>query len=114
MRVFYLKKDHMAALLQEMVNTSEAEPVLVVETEPGYWNRGHYYEGTKSYIDPTKVWGLPVGTKLYTAPQPTRLSDDRILSIGKRFLDRGYYPFEGLQPWVYSFARAIEREILGE
>ena len=68
MRVFYLKKDHMAALLQEMVNTSEAEPVLVVETEPGYWNRGHYCEGTKSYIDPTKVWGLPVGTKLYTAP----------------------------------------------
>ena len=47
------------------------------------------------------------------APQPTRLSDDRILSIGKRFLDRGYYPFEGLQPWVYSFARAIEREIFG-
>ena len=33
MRVFYLKKDHMAALLQEMVNTSEAESVLVVATK---------------------------------------------------------------------------------
>ena len=75
MRVFYLKKDHMAALLQEMVNTSEAEPVLVVETEPGYWNRGHYCEGTKSYIDPTKVWGLPVGTKLYTAPPAPSVPD---------------------------------------
>ena len=57
-----------AGVLQELVDAPEAEPVLVVETEPGYWNRGHYCEGTKSYIDPTKVWGLPVGTKLYTAP----------------------------------------------
>jgi len=47
------------------------------------------------------------------APPPPKLSDERILSIGKKFLDRGEYPFEGLQPWVYSFARAIEREILG-
>ena len=47
------------------------------------------------------------------APPPQMLSDERILSIGKKFLDRGEYPFEGLQPWVYSFARAIEREILG-
>lgn len=57
-----------ADLLQELVEAPEPEPVLVVETEPGYWTRGHYCEGTKSYIDPTKVWGLPVGTKLYTAP----------------------------------------------
>lgn len=49
---------------------------------------------------------------LEAAPQPPKLSDERILSIGKKFLDRGEYPFEGLQPWVYSFARAIEREIL--
>lgn len=55
-------------LLQELVNESEPEPVLVVGTEPGYWTRGHYCEGTKSYIDPTKVWGLPAGTKLYTVP----------------------------------------------
>ena len=65
---YALHGDAMADLLQEMVEAPEPEPVLVVETEPGYWSRGHYYEGTKSYIDPTKVWGLPVGTKLYTAP----------------------------------------------
>lgn len=65
---YALHGDRMADLLQELADAPEAEPVLVVETEPGYWDRGHYHEGTKSYIDPTKVWGLPVGTKLYTAP----------------------------------------------
>ena len=72
---YALHADRMADLLQELVDAPEAEPVLVVETEPGYWTRGHYCEGTKSYIDPTKVWGLPVGTKLYTqppAPQPPK------------------------------------------
>ena len=64
-----------ADLLQELVDALEAEPVLVVETEPGYWNRGHYCEGTKSYIDPTKVWGLPVGTKLYAAPPAPSVPD---------------------------------------
>lgn len=45
-----------------------AEPVLVVEKEPDYWSRGHFYEGTKPHIDPTKVWDLPIGTKLYLHP----------------------------------------------
>lgn len=44
------------------------EPVLVVEKEPDYWSRGHFHEGSRSHIDPTKVWGLPIGTKLYDAP----------------------------------------------
>jgi hypothetical protein len=46
------------------------EPVLVVEKEPDYWSRGHFYEGSDAYINPLKVLKLPVGTKLYTAPQP--------------------------------------------
>ncbi len=46
-------------------------PVLTVECEPDYWSGGHYHEGTKPYIDPTAVWGLPIGTKLYTAPIAT-------------------------------------------
>jgi hypothetical protein len=46
----------------------QAEPVLVVEKEPDYMSRGHFYEGSKPFIDPTLVWKLPIGTKLYTAP----------------------------------------------
>ena len=44
------------------------EPVLVVEREPDYWSGGHFHEGSRPHIDPTKVWGLPIGTKLYTTP----------------------------------------------
>ena len=44
------------------------EPVLVVEKEPDYWSRGHFHQGSKPHIDPTKVWNLPIGAKLYTAP----------------------------------------------
>ena len=46
----------------------QAEPVLVVEKEPDYMSRGHFYEGSKPFIDPTLVWKLPIGTKLYTHP----------------------------------------------
>ena len=46
------------------------EPVLTVEREPDYWSGGHFYEGSKPHIDPTKVWSLPIGTKLYTRPAP--------------------------------------------
>ena len=53
------------------------EPVLVVEKEPDYMSGGHFHTGTKPHIDPTKVWSLPIGTKLYTHPytsQPKRQS----------------------------------------
>ena len=52
-----------AALAQE-----EQEPVLVVVQEPDYMSRGHFHEGSKPFIDPTEVWKLPIGTKLYTHP----------------------------------------------
>lgn len=44
-------------------------PTLVVECEPDYWSGGHFHPGTKSWVDPVKVWGLPIGTKLYV-PAP--------------------------------------------
>ena len=56
-----------AALAQQA--EPAVEPVLVVEREPDYHSRGHYYEGYKSWVDPTKVWKLPIGTKLYATPQ---------------------------------------------
>lgn len=83
----------------------EQEPVLVVEREPSYMDRGHFYKGDKPHIDPTKVWKLPIGTKLYTAPQPARqpLTDEQIdnmvvtASLAERDLFR-------------RFARAVERD----
>lgn len=55
-----------------MTTTTPAtpEPVLTVEKEPDYWSKGHFYEGNKPYISPTKVRSLPIGTKLYTRPAP--------------------------------------------
>ena len=64
------------------------EPVLVVEKEPDYMSRGHFYTGTKPHIDPTKIWSLPIGTKLYTIP-PQRpwvgLTDDEFDELEYRF-----------------------------
>ena len=44
-------------------------PVLAVKIEPDYMSRGHFFRGTKAYIDERKVWGLPIGTRLYTEEQ---------------------------------------------
>lgn len=51
------------------------EPVLTVEREPDYWSSGHFYEGNKPHINPTKVWSLPIGTKLYTHTAPSVPAD---------------------------------------
>jgi hypothetical protein len=60
------------AALEAALTEPVQEPVLVVEKEPSYWTRGHFCEGEKSWIDPIKVWSLPIGTKLYSKPQPRR------------------------------------------
>lgn len=62
---------------EEVARAQQIQPVLTVEKEPDYWSGGHFYEGTKSWINPTKVWALPIGTKLYadsnhTPPVPCR------------------------------------------
>jgi hypothetical protein len=56
------------ALTAALAQQEQAEPVLVVEKEPDYMSRGHFYEGSKPFIDPTEVWKLPIGTKLYAHP----------------------------------------------
>ena len=70
--------------LIELLAQPAQEPVLVVEKEPDYMSRGHFYTGTKPHIDPTKIWSLPIGTKLYTIP-PQRtwigLTDDEFKKI---------------------------------
>jgi len=64
----YQSAELMAALLQELIEQPTSVPVLTVECEPDYWSGGHYHEGTMPHIDPTAVWNLPIGTKLYTSP----------------------------------------------
>jgi len=81
----------------------QAEPVLVVEKEPDYMSRGHFYEGSKPFIDPTLVWKLPIGTKLYTAP-PRRewqgLTEEEILPL--------YNTTPSSHAEMLEFARDIE------
>ena len=72
---YALHADRMAALLQELIEAPEPQPVLVVKVEPDYWHRGHYCEGSKPYINPLEVWKLPVGTKLYTVPPAPSVPD---------------------------------------
>jgi hypothetical protein len=51
-------------------DTTGTQPVLTVEREPDYWSGGHFYTGRRPHINPLKVQSLPIGTKLYAAPQP--------------------------------------------
>jgi hypothetical protein len=91
--------------------TPKQEPVLVVEKEPDYMSRGHFHEGTKPHIDPTKVWALPIGTKLYTAPpQRQPLTKEEIRDLWREATIKPCYTSELIQ----TFARAIERKIGGD
>lgn len=59
-----------AEALTKAVAQAKQEPALVVEREPDYWSRGHFYQGTKPWIDPTKILSLQIGDKLYFNPHP--------------------------------------------
>jgi hypothetical protein len=67
-------------------------------------SRGHFYEGSKPFIDPTLVWKLPIGTKLYTQP-PRRewqgLTEEEIRATYGKDLNYRDGDYE-------RFARAIE------
>ena len=62
-------------LRAELKAIAATEPVLVVEKEPDYWSGGHFHEGSKPHIKPTKVWCLPIGTQLFTHPMPAESKD---------------------------------------
>ena len=64
----YRNLNNSIEVLKDALAEPVQEPVLVVEREPDYWSGGHFHEGSRPHIDPTKVWGLLIGTKLYTAP----------------------------------------------
>jgi hypothetical protein len=103
---------------EQWVNAPQEEqkPVLVVEKEPDYMSRGHFYEGSKPFIDPTEVWKLPIGTKLYTAPprrEWQRLTNEEMYGLYRRAGLEAYYPRDGVVQGDYdrridAYARAIE------
>jgi hypothetical protein len=92
--------------LNQRLAQPEQEPVLIIERKPDYWSRGHFYEGSKPHIDPTKVQALPIGTKLYAAPQPQRkpLTEAEIEAMWQQSCREH---FSGLQREIH-LARAIE------
>ena len=79
----------MAALLHDLIEQPTSVPVLTVECETDYWSGGHYHEGTKPHIDPTAVWKLPIGTKLYTAPPAQSVPDEQLQAAFDRGLKAG-------------------------
>lgn len=76
---------HYAAIdaLRTAIQQAESEPVLTVEKEPDYWSGGHFHEGYRPHIDPTKVWDLPIGTKLYQWP-PTTHNWQHVIPGGRK------------------------------
>jgi hypothetical protein len=95
-----------AALVRAAQPAASGEPALTIEKEPDYWSRGHYHEGSKPWIDPTKVWSLPIGTRLYTAqPAPAPLTDEQIDMITAEQWGKGLgAPYAAYR----AYARAIE------
>ena len=61
------------------------EPVLVVEKEPDYWSGGHFHEGSKPHIGSTKVWRLPIGTKLFTRHMPAQDVTELVEALEKLY-----------------------------
>jgi len=46
------------------------EAAVTVRKEPDYWSGGHFHEGSKPYIYFADIASLPIGTKLYSHPDP--------------------------------------------
>ena len=65
-------RDKHDTLRAELAAIRAQETVLIVEKEPDYWSGGHFHEGSKPHIKPTKVWCLPIGTQLFTCPMPAQ------------------------------------------
>jgi hypothetical protein len=106
-KAFYAGWD--AALAQPQPEQEQAEPVLVVEKEPDYMSRGHFYEGSKPFIDPTLVWKLPIGTKLYTHPPRREWQSLTDTDIARVF--RAVYGGTRFGPSEKEFAIAIEAKL---
>jgi len=50
----------------------------------------------------------PLSELIPVVKQQTPLTHEQIEAIGKLILDRGFHEWEGLQPWVHTFVKAVE------
>ena len=51
--------------MADKISSLNAAPVAEIAIEPGYWSRGHFYEGKrKILVETADIQSLPVGTKL--------------------------------------------------
>ena len=91
------------AMLEASQQPPKSEPIAYIEHHKGGDNL---------------VWDNPGGkySVLYTAPLVMKLSDERIFEIATRFQDGGDFGWDTnlCEREQLGFARAIEREILGE
>jgi len=93
---YYTKFAEAHDMLQSL-EPVKGEPVAELMLDPETMAR--YMQ----YTIPLSI--LPIGAKLYTHPQ-RELSDEEIEAVAQPILDRGH-GWEGLQPWVFVFARAV-------
>ena len=90
----------------------EDEPVAEVKIENDYWNRGHFFEGSRKCLRSTAdIERLPVGTRLYRSPQPPvqrqPMTDEEMF----RLITRTFESVEHVDRESLSCAlvRAVER-----
>ena len=95
-------------LRAELADIAATEPVLVVEKEPDYWSGGHFHEGSKPHIKPTKVWRLPIGTQLFTHPMPAQDVTElvELLEFMWRDVSMNEYAFEKLEATLSKYKGA--------
>jgi hypothetical protein len=62
----YVEITEAIAIIHQMM---QAEPVLEVVRMPDHWDGPYFRDDGGSYISESAISKLPIGTKLYTAPQ---------------------------------------------
>ena len=97
------------SLRAQLTEIAATEPVLVVEKEPDYWSVGHFHEGSKPHIKPTKVWCLPIGTQLFTRPMPAQDVNAELVELLEfmwRDVSMNEYAFEKLEAALFKYKGA--------
>ena len=91
----------------------QGEPVAEVRIENNYWNRGHFYEGRRKELKVvSSIQDLPVGTKLYTAPQPAEQKPMADVTALVEALEDIGASWHGVQTELEKYMRNVARRAL--